>query len=612
MPLAAYVFGAVFFLRLIVLARFTQSALFLPSRGDMHFYNDWALRILHGQWTDHLAFYGLPLYAYLLAALYKAFGYSPFIPALLQACLEAGTAAIVVELSVTIFKKEANPEPRGSCDEAAQWRAAAVGVAAAAGWAFFEPAQAYSVILMPAAWLVFVFWFVVWQVVKRQELPTAIVSALLGLLIGVTAMGIATIFFIVPLLLFAVLAKWSIPAGQSIAGRRLIAILAIAAGIAAGASPCWIHNYFVARDPVLLSAHGGINFWIGNNPVANGYPRFPPGLHAGQAAMLTDSISIAEEAAGKPLQRSQVSAYWSAQARSYIGQHFTAWLKLLLSKLRNFWNAFQYDDLSVIANLREQGVIFPGLRFGLVAALGIAGMGFAVVRFPASRWVAAAILLHMCSVLFVFVTERYRLAAVPGLLIFAAFGLWQLFHDCATARYKRAFAYLLVLGLAATFVSLPQRDPSLWALEAYNSGWQALESNDLTLAEQKLQLAYAYVPRNAETNFALGNLRLAQGERAQAASYYSETLQLEPAHSGALNNLAVMAIDAHDWATAERLLRDLLSHSSRNAKAHFLLAKVALGEGDSILALHEINLALKIIPAQPAFLALKKALEQKQ
>ena len=62
-------------------------------------------------------------------------------------------------------------------------------------------------------------------------------------------------------------------------------------GVGIGTAPCWVHNYVVTRDPVLLSAHSGINFWIGNNPSANGYPRFPPGLHAGQAAMLQDSIT---------------------------------------------------------------------------------------------------------------------------------------------------------------------------------------------------------------------------------------------------------------------------------------------------------------------------------
>src|SRR4029077_5643388 len=106
---------------------------------------------------------------------------------------------------------------------------------------------------------------------------------------------------------------------QSAPARPLVLrIVYVVVGIALGTSPCWIHNYFIAKDPVALSAHSGINFWIGNNPEANGYPRFPPGLRAGQAAMLEDSIPQAEAAAGRPLTHAEVSAYWSNKAKAYV------------------------------------------------------------------------------------------------------------------------------------------------------------------------------------------------------------------------------------------------------------------------------------------------------
>src|SRR5437773_6006347 len=100
---AHYVFAGVLLIRVVVLARLTVSPFLLPTRGDMHFYDDWARRIVSGQFTDHLAFYGLPGYAYLLAALYKLAGYGPFVPALLQALLDAGTAVLIYKISVAIF-----------------------------------------------------------------------------------------------------------------------------------------------------------------------------------------------------------------------------------------------------------------------------------------------------------------------------------------------------------------------------------------------------------------------------------------------------------------------------------------------------------------------------
>ena len=87
---ALCLFVGVLVFRLFALTKLTGSQFLLPNAGDMQFYNDWALRILRGKWTEHTAFYGLPLYAYLLAGIYKICGYSPFMPGLLQAGWRVG------------------------------------------------------------------------------------------------------------------------------------------------------------------------------------------------------------------------------------------------------------------------------------------------------------------------------------------------------------------------------------------------------------------------------------------------------------------------------------------------------------------------------------------
>ena len=72
----------------------------------------------------------------------------------------------------------------------------------------------------------------------------------LGALVGVTAMCVATVLFAVPLLIAAALlaqATWM---------KRAVAVTLLLAGLAAGTSPAWLHNRFVAHEPVFLSAHG--------------------------------------------------------------------------------------------------------------------------------------------------------------------------------------------------------------------------------------------------------------------------------------------------------------------------------------------------------------------
>ena len=588
------IFLVVVGLRLLALLRLTHSSLLIPSRGDMHFYNDWARQILHGQFSQPLAFYGLPGYPYLLAVLGRVFGENPFIPGLLQAALDAGTAVLIYQIFLRIFGEVSSPYPR------------LVGIFAAVGWAFFVPAEAYSIVLMPTAWFVFVFWLVVWRLVRTDAAPSTAECFFLALLIGITATAVATILALVPLM-FAVFVFKKEP-GRWRRATTGIGILLL--GLAVGTSPCWIHNYFTARDPVVLSAHSGINFWIGNNPKANGYPRFPPGLRAGQAAMLQDSIDQAEAAAGHSLKHSEVAAYWSGKAKQFIAGHFADWLGLVGLKLRNFWSAFQYDDLSIVTILREQGVIFPGIYFGLVAALAIPGLFFAWIASEKSRWVVAAVFLSMFALLPVFITERYRLVAVPGLLIFAALGLLILWQKLACAEQGTVAVYILLLILSTALVGWPQRNPSLWALDAYNAGWQALESNNFALAEKKLALAHAYVPQNSETLFALGNLRLAQSNPEAASAFYRAVLDLDPKHKGAFNNLGVIALDASEFDAAEKWFRSAEGVDPRNAKTHFLLAKVLLGKNDRQSARAEINAAVHLNPDQPEFRALKQEIEQ--
>jgi Flp pilus assembly protein TadD len=597
LQLAHYVFALVLLIRVVVLARLTVSPYLLPTRGDMHFYDEWAQRILSGQLSDRMAFYGLPGYAYLLAALYKLAGYGPFVPALLQALLDAGTAVLIYKVSVGIFQG------------AGMRRAQITGLVGAAGWAFFVPAQTYAAILMPTAWFIFIFWLILWLIISRKNAPKGWEALLLGLLVGLTATAIATILFLIPFLVSAIVLKPTISIHSQFP-TRVSAIMLLFLGVAAGTSPCWMHNCLIARDRVFLSAHSGINFWIGNNPSANGYPRFPPGLRAGQAAMLQDSIDAAESAAGHSLKRGEVSQYWSAKARDYIERYPVAWLRLLAVKLRTFWSAFQYDDLSIITILREQRVTFPGIYFGLVAAFALPAMVLGWKAAPAGRWVTSAIALQMLALLPVFTTERYRLPVVPGLLVFAAFGLVVFFNNLAAGNFRPALSYSLLLAVSTVFISWPQRNPSLWALDAYNSGWQALESGNFALAQRKLELARSYVPDNAETNFALGNLKLAQSDAAAATSFYLATLRLDPLHRGAINNLGVLALENGQSDVAEQRFREALAIDVRNPKAHFLLAKTLIARGETDAARAEIDRALALKPDQPEFKKLSEEIHK--
>ena len=611
------IFVLAFAIRLLVLVRFSHSPHFIPDGDDMKFYSDWAVRITHGQWTDHKAFYGLPGYAFCLAGIYKlSGGLDPFAAGLLQALLDAGVATLLYKIAHTVFA----PTEEEAGSTLAEARPLVIGGGAALLWMFFTPAQAFSMILMPTIWLVLSYYTCVWWAVKTQRSSWWTPWLGLGIFAGVVAMLVATILFAIPLLLTAIFL--SVEAGKPVRARLpkiAAAVLALVGGLYVGAAPAWLHNYFIAHEPVMLSAHSGINFWVGNNPTANGYPKMPPGLRASQDGMLKDSLTIAEKESGKKLTRAEVSKFWSAKANAYIRENRPAWLRLMAVKFGNFWNAFQYDDVGAMKRLGDDGVLPPGLHFGFIAALGLAGLLPAIGLFPRSRWVAAAVVLHMCALMPVFVTERYRLAAVPGLMILAALGLWQLWVNLARGHWLGAGTYLALAFGAATFVSIPRTDPGLWSLDFYNAGIRSLASGDLDLAQRNFETAYAYVQDNSEINFALGNLWLeksnhaldphARGdERARAKDFYKRTLLLKQNHASALNNLGVLAMEEKRWDLSEQFLVASIAAEPEDAKTYYLLARVRYETGRAEPAKAALKKALELRPAQKEFLELRDKL----
>jgi tetratricopeptide (TPR) repeat protein len=586
-----------FCVQLGVLIRFSQSPDFLPQHDDMAFYSDWGLRIAKGQWSDGKAFYGLPGYAYVLGAFYAVLGFDPFSVGLLQCVWFGAVAGVIYQLSLRSF----SAHPRTT--------ARAIGILAALGWIFCVPAQTFSVVLMPTVWAVLAYWACITWVVSRPAQTPLVGWALLGAAMGLVSLMVATSLMLIPLVVAAILLKTApaLPWNHRVP-RSLAALALFSAGLGLGVAPAVFHNRIVAGEPVMLSAHGGINFWIGNNPAATGYPKIPPGMRASQSGLLKDSIRMAEAEAGRALTRTEVSAFWTAKAHAYIGTHFGDWLRLMTRKFHNFWNAYSYDDIATIQLLRTLGVTWPGLNFGIIAALGLAGLLGCCWKESAPRWIAVGVGLHLAALMPVFITERYRLAAVPGLLIFAAWLLVKLWETLVRAQYTLA-ALLGGTALACAWrCSSPPSDLSLWALDRYKAGLSATQSGDLARARQQLQIAMQYSPQNADIHFAMGNVSLKAEDRSTAKFHYRHALELNPRHAGLLNNLGVIALEEKRWELAEKFLGSAIAAEAEDPKIFYLLAQARKGRRDKNGARAAVDQALQQRPDQPEFLELQRQL----
>ena len=121
-------------------------------------------------------------------------------------------------------------------------------------------------------------------------------------------------------------------------------------------------------------------------------------------------------------------AFYTAEGLRFMYRDPLAYLHLLYRKFRLFWNAF---EIPVSADLRYYETHFPLYRlfllnFGLVVPFALVGILWHW------RWTSAYtlpllfILAYLSTGLLFSVCARYRLPALPFLLVFAAAGIWRL------------------------------------------------------------------------------------------------------------------------------------------------------------------------------------------
>src|SRR5262247_3728106 len=81
---ALVLFGLAFAVRLVVLIQLAGTPYFQVGNIDSTAYDQWADRLVAGDWLPHGTFYQSPLYAYFLAMLRVVFGPSTWVPRVVQ------------------------------------------------------------------------------------------------------------------------------------------------------------------------------------------------------------------------------------------------------------------------------------------------------------------------------------------------------------------------------------------------------------------------------------------------------------------------------------------------------------------------------------------------
>jgi tetratricopeptide (TPR) repeat protein len=577
-------------LRFFYLIDLRHTPFFESPQMDALYHDQWARRVAEGHLSPGTVFFRAPLYPTFLGVLYLLTGADAVAVRVIQFLIGAGTALLTTLFAYRRFSRLAAI-------------ISGLFVALHGPLIYFEGELLLVVLEAP------LFLVATWSLDRALNRPGWGPWVLAGAFAGIAALVRPTILALYPVLLLYLLLKRR--RGAFLPGALYGAALLLAI------SPALIHNYVVGRDFVPIASQGGLNFYLGNNPAADGMSAIAPQFRRTWTGGLEDATRQAELARGRALRPSEVSRYWFEQSMDWARSDPGAFIALEARKLALFWDAFEIpnnQDYYYFSRLSRLFRIPLPFGFGLLAPLALSGLvvGLYRRRFPFA-WVVVPAILMVVICLF-FVCGRFRAPLVPLFSVWAGVGVSLFLRDFLKRRRSHYLVYAaLVLGsgflLNADFLGL--RRAHTTAESNLRLGIHYAAAGDPARAIAYTKAAVRVNPRFADGWNNLGTLYAGRGNRGEARRSFDTALWLVPDHPKALANRARLAFEEGETALADSLARRALRTAGREPDALMNAGTVLGNLGDHAAAQRAFAAILRLVPGHgPALLGNAKALSR--
>ncbi len=564
--------------RIVYLLQIRASPLFDYLHLDPLYYVEWGRRVAGGAWLGDQVFEQSPLYPYLLGAFFSLFGDGEgglLLLRLLQ--LAAGVAGCV---GIQLLARQAFD--------------ARVGLVAGLLAAAYGPFLFYEAMVMKSFLTYLLSTLALWALLRYRGAGRGWLL-LCGVAVGLTALVRANALLLAPVLALWVLWRWRRRGMRQVLGLAALLLL----GTLLALLPATAHNLAVSGEWVLITSGAGEVFYIGNHPGANGAYLPPPFVRPSPAWEHEDFRAEASRRSGTAMSRAQASRYWFRQGLEAIRSDPGRWVRLELRKLALFWNARELpDNYSYDLFARHAGLLRLALSFGWIAPLGLVGMLLTWRRWREVLPLYLLLLVHLLGVLLFFNFSRFRLPAVPVLLVFAGAALVSAWDGWRQGRPLRAAAILggallLALPLQADLTSARDAPGQEEVLE----GFAYLDQGRAGLAEERFSRArdamQAFHRRAGSTPgrelgsacFGLGSARLRDGRPAEAVEALTCAVRLAPQDPKPLETLAEALLASGRDQEAEQALARAVELGPGGFAPYFDLANLMFQRGDAGAAL---------------------------
>ena len=595
---AAVIFLVAFSVRLLHVWQLRSTPFFDTLLGDANGYDKWAVGLAAGDWIGSDVFYQAPLYPYFLGVVYAVFGRDLLVVRIVQAAIGSASCVLLALACARLFSRR-------------------VGLVAGLALALWAPAIFFDSLLQKA---VLDMLFICLSLYQLAGIERASVWRWVGL--GCT-LGALALTRENALLLIVIVAIWSVLRSfyeRSTDVLRTIAnpiverpqnnrrtyvepLVSFVAGLAIVFAPVVARNYSIDGGFYLTTSQFGSNFYIGNNPNADGtYASIRFGRGAPEFERL-DAKEVAEETVGRALSPSEVSSFWAGRAFGYITSQPLAWLKLTGRKILLLVNRTEMLDTEAQESYAEFSTPLKVLgwvgHFGILMPLAILGM---FATWPDRRRLAivyALAIAYAASVVMFFVFARYRYPLVPFLILFAVapFDSRAREYLASTFAQGNSRKWLVAAALAgiAIFSNWPVLSPTLMrSITENNLATALLEKGQYDLAIAHSERAITLRPDYAPGYNNLGAALRAAGRLDEAIARYRQALDLKPDFASASYNLANAQLEQGKAGDSVESFRRSIEANPRSVEAHNNLGIALANRGDAAGAIAAFRAALAV------------------
>lgn len=571
--------------RLIFLWQAAGTPLFWAPNVDEGWHHQWATQLVENGWAYPHVFFRAPFYPYFLAGLYAVSHESIVFARTAQMILSAVSVVLFYLLLRRLFSRGV---ARGS----------ALVLCFYGTFLWYDQALLIPVLIVALDLVLLLLLY------RFRSSGRWWVLGLAGFAAGLSLIARPNI----AIFLFA-LGIWLLfVQRRRVAIGRRIARVALFWGIAIlPVIPVAVHNYDITGDFIPIASQGGINFYLGNNPVADGLTMRMPEIRLDQSIPWDEFVpttdSIAGEMAGRTLSPGEVSTFWTGRMIDYALANPGRFMAGLARKTYFLFNGFENSDNFDLYYYRRlvpvysvlvwnYGLHFP---FGVIAPLAILGLVWMWRRRDELDLLYLFLITYAPTVIGVLVTARHRLPVVLILIPFAVAACAEFIRRIRKGRWPSVVAWSIVL-VALLFLLNTEWFGLGYANVSQSHNNLGLTYNKLGETEKAEAEFEAALAADSNSIVALNNLAIAamnRGDLYVGRSYLHKALAVRPDDPDLKNNLARVMIRQGLFDQATAILQPLTKEYPDFAEPFFNLAEIAVErqQYDSALTYYDRALA---------------------